>query len=84
VSLIREYVAGNTGVNVPQPSSELFVPLPLFNPDTDCWRPWELDRLDALFALIETACACQEPIQQVTSDGVLPFTSTCCPMTPEP
>jgi len=80
-ALLREYVAGNTGVNVPQPSSELFVPLPSFDPTTDCWRPWELDRLDALFALIEQACACEEPIQEVTAEDVEPRLSPCCEMT---
>lgn len=80
--LLRRYVAGDTAVNVVQPASELFVPLATFDPDRDCFRPWELDRLSALFDTIQRACRC-ETIQDVSSEGVRDTLSGCIPGTVE-
>lgn len=73
IDLLRKYVATNTAVNLPQPASELFVPIEIYNPDVDCYRPWELDRLELLLQLIgETCNAC------ATWDGVGDPPSPCC------
>lgn len=56
VALVEKYVATNGAVNMPTPSSELFVPLESFNPNRHCYRPWELDRLSELFRLTREAC----------------------------
>lgn len=56
VALVEKYVADNGAVNLPTPASEIFRPLEQFNPNRDCYRPWELDRLSELFALTREAC----------------------------
>lgn len=74
INLLQSYVAQNTGLNLPQPASELFVPIEQFDESRDCYRPWELDRLEALFAQILDACAlCDDP--NPPEDAVI---SECC------
>jgi hypothetical protein len=73
MDLVRQYVATNTAVNLPQPASEIFVPIEIFDPGAHCYRPWELDRLSALFEVVRQTCeAC------ATWDGTDPIPSPCC------
>ena len=70
--LIRSYVASDTAVNIPQPASELFVPIEAFDVDQHCVRPWEVDRVTSLFQQVLDACACVPD----ETDGTV---SPCCP-----
>lgn len=56
VALLRRYVAENCAVNLPFPSSELFVPIEKFDAKRDCYRPWELQYIFDLIRRIIDAC----------------------------
>ncbi len=68
-ALLRTYVADNCAVNLPSPSSELFVPLENFRVNRDCYRPWELDYL---FDLIDTILDACNSCDDVEPDETLP------------
>ncbi|MDD9945208.1 MAG: VWA domain-containing protein [Myxococcales bacterium] len=68
VALVQKYVAPNGAVNMPQPASELFVPIERFNPDQHCYRPWELDRLSELFVMLAEACDPCDPDAMVDAE----------------
>lgn len=77
IELLRKYVAANGAVNLPQPASELFVALDRFDPEVDCYRPWELDYLDELTDLVATACLCEAGAENLDfGDGEA--VSPCC------
>ena len=59
--LIEQYIAMNRGMRMPLEAWQLFRPIENFNPDRDCVRPWEMNRLLELFDQLMNACACQEP-----------------------
>ena len=54
--MLQRYFAADAAVRLPRPASELFVPIETFDPTTDCFRPWEMDRLQELFDLIMQTC----------------------------
>ncbi|MBN1656630.1 MAG: VWA domain-containing protein [Deltaproteobacteria bacterium] len=56
IALLRHYVAENFAINLPMPSSELFVPIENFDAARDCYRPWELQYLFDLVERIREAC----------------------------
>jgi hypothetical protein len=56
VALLRRYVAENCAMNLPLPSSELFVPIEKFDAKRDCYRPWELQYLFDIVQRITDAC----------------------------
>jgi hypothetical protein len=69
LELLRHYVAENCAINLPYPSSELFVPIENFNPNRDCYRPWELEYLFDLIDHILDAC---DSCSDVEPDASLP------------
>ncbi|MEM6961629.1 MAG: VWA domain-containing protein [Myxococcota bacterium] len=75
IDLIEAYIARNLGMTLPLEAFRLFHRIEEFDPDSDCVRPWEMDRLLELFAQIKTACLCQQP---PASDMMSSFVSPCC------
>ncbi|MGF1465128.1 MAG: VWA domain-containing protein [Sandaracinaceae bacterium] len=75
-TLLTSYVSGGGAVNVRQPAAELFVPIETFNPARDCFRPWEMDRLQEMLGQIATACTC---LPADLGDGNEEWVSPCCP-----
>ncbi len=71
---LAKYVASNNGINQPIQASQMFVPLETFDPDRDCYRPWEFERLHQLFQLIKDTCRCN-----ASGDGDAGTVSPCCP-----
>lgn len=83
--LLRKYIASDTAVNLPQPVSEIFVPLANFDPEEDCLTPWEVDRLLVMLQQIRTSCdACALPLDDpsFSEADALPR-SPCCGPPPE-
>jgi len=76
MDFLRKYVASNNGVNLPQLSSQMFVPIENFDPERDCFRPWELAELRDLFARILSTCTCTPADPE---DESTPAVSPCCP-----
>jgi hypothetical protein len=75
IELVRRYVATNAGVNIRNPAPEVFVHISRFNPEQHCHRPWEYERLAALFRqLLETCAACAEPPPEAGASSRSP----CC------
>ncbi|MEM9861175.1 MAG: VWA domain-containing protein [Myxococcota bacterium] len=72
-ALIRSYIAGNLGQQLPLESWRLFRPIENFDPDRDCVRPWEVDLLLEFFGQIEQACACMP-----SDEEDAPPLSPCC------
>ncbi len=76
IDFLSKYVASNSGVNMPQLSSQMFVPLASFDPERDCFRPWELAELRELFARILSTCTCTPA--DPADENAAPL-SPCCP-----
>jgi len=76
MDFLRKYVASNNGVNMPQPASRMFVPIELFDPEQDCFRPWEFEELRELFRTIQATCRCETP--DPDDENAIPL-SPCCP-----
>ncbi|MEM1414340.1 MAG: VWA domain-containing protein [Myxococcota bacterium] len=74
--LVRTYIAGNLGQQLDLDAHDLFVRLAAFDPDRDCVRPWEIDRLLELFVQFDDACACRPPASEDD-----PPLSPCCEVT---
>ena len=72
--LLSQYVAGNGAVNIRNPASELFVPIETFDPERDCFRPWEIERVTEMLEQIETSCGCAAP----DPEDCEAFYSPCC------
>ncbi|MEM9068921.1 MAG: VWA domain-containing protein [Myxococcota bacterium] len=71
--LLNQYIARNRGMTMPLEAWRLFNPIESFNPDSDCVRPWEMERVLELFAQFEAACACTPPESEDD-----PPLSPCC------
>ncbi len=56
VDLIERQIDGNAFPKIPLEPYELFVPISNFDPDTDCYRPWEFDLLNTFLAEARTQC----------------------------
>lgn len=57
IDLLRRYVRRNLNLRMPIEASDFFYPIELFNPETHCYRPWELARVGLLLdAARDAAC----------------------------
>lgn len=54
--LMRRYFTSNLSLRVPEVAPDVFVPIELFDPETDCLKPWEIGRLSQLLDTLEAAC----------------------------
>ncbi|HJK94669.1 MAG TPA: VWA domain-containing protein [Polyangiaceae bacterium LLY-WYZ-15_(1-7)] len=75
--LLGDALRNDGSPRMPDHPAALFTPIEVFDPERDCHRPWELERLLALLdAVAETCGACG----RWTGEGEAP--SPCCPGAP--
>ncbi|MEZ4474941.1 MAG: hypothetical protein R3F60_29950 [bacterium] len=55
-ALLQAYLHRDLRPRLPVEASDLFWPIELFDPDTHCLRPWELDRFVQLLEALEAGC----------------------------
>jgi hypothetical protein len=54
--MMRRHLESDLSVRLPDRSFEFFAPLASFDPSTDCFRPWEIDRVEILLDRAAEAC----------------------------
>ncbi|MDF1562018.1 MAG: VWA domain-containing protein [Deltaproteobacteria bacterium] len=54
--LVRKYADPDLIMRIPITASDIFVDLEIFDPDTDCHRPWEISRLQQLLNDLRDEC----------------------------
>jgi len=56
-TIMRRHLTSGLDVRLPDRSFEFFKPLASFDPNTDCFRPWEIDQLEAVLQKATAACS---------------------------
>jgi hypothetical protein len=54
--LIARHLDAEGYPELPERSFDLFVPIQNYNPNRDCWRPWEVEFLSTVLTELENAC----------------------------
>lgn len=54
--MMSRHLESDLSVRLPDRSFEFFVPLASFDPSTDCFRPWEIERVETLLERATEAC----------------------------
>ncbi|MEL6180407.1 MAG: hypothetical protein AAFS10_15720, partial [Myxococcota bacterium] len=68
LALTQRLVRGDLTPRIPDQAWELFTPIQEFDPEVDCFRPWEFDRLSQFLVEAEAACAACAATDDVMTD----------------